>query len=51
MLGLEGLGRGYLELKLALCQGVRTDKVCFDISLIIMVIRVGLCLSRIDNQA
>jgi len=42
--GYVGLGRGYVELRLALCRGVRTDKIGFDISIITMVISAGLAL-------
>jgi len=51
MLGHAGLGRGYVELRLALCRGVGTDKIVLDISVITMVISVELCLGRTEHPA
>jgi len=36
--------RAYMKLWLVLCQGVRTDKIGFDINMITMVISSGLAL-------
>jgi len=54
--GQARLSQGYVELRLALGQGVRTDIIDFDLSIITMVISAGwvsagLCLGRTENAA
>jgi len=44
MRGQAMLSQGYVELRLALGRGVRTDIIGFDLSIIIMVISAGLAL-------
>jgi len=51
MRGQSRLSQGYVELRLALGRGVRTDIIGFDLSLITMVISAGLCLGRTENAA
>jgi len=40
--GQSRLSQGYVELRLALGRGVRTDIIGFDLSIITMVISAGL---------
>jgi len=44
MRGQARLSQGYVEHKLALGRGVRRDIICFDLSIITMVISAGLAL-------